>query len=136
VDSEPTLCTPAWLLRGLIGSEPGLLRLEERRISFTTEATCLFDAPLSDLRRVIFPWYYFGGGMKLMIGANRYRVSFVRPNNQEVPWARLLGRLQLPPTKADSLIFAEARAKVGDMRSARRAGTQWKRALQGGSRLG
>jgi hypothetical protein len=64
---EQTLCTPAWLLQGIIRSESGLLQLVEQRISFTTEARCIFDAPLSNLRDVIFPWYYFGGGMKLAI---------------------------------------------------------------------
>jgi hypothetical protein len=84
---------------------------------------------------VIFPWYYFGGGMNLAVGTNRYGISFARPNNQDVAWGRLLSALQLPGTAgtaANSLAIIEARRKVGDIRSARYVGAQWKRALHVG----
>jgi hypothetical protein len=35
---------------------------------------------------VVFPWYYFGGGMKLSAGGVGHRFSFLRPQNtQDLP---------------------------------------------------
>lgn len=76
------LYTQVWLLDGLTGSVPGALRLAHGRIAFTTDdGRRVFDVPLSSVSEVKFPWYYFGGGVKLRIGAESYRLSFVQPNN-------------------------------------------------------
>ena len=102
-----TLCTPAWLLRG-ISSIPGRLRLRDSRLSFVadgvgsawdwqlekleraagsagfTEAlkggrsATLFDEPMPGIG-VRSPWYYFAGGLVLRVGGQRYRVSFGKP---------------------------------------------------------
>jgi hypothetical protein len=74
-----TLCTPAWLLKGMTGSAPGLLEIENGEIVFTGEDGRVFGAPIDEVA-TIFPWYYFGGGAKFTVGRNTYRVSFVRPN--------------------------------------------------------
>ncbi len=80
--SQSVLHTPAWLLRGLTGSEAGSLELANGRFTFTSdEGQRIIDVALSEVREVKFPWYYFGGGMKLSIGTERYRVSFLQPGN-------------------------------------------------------
>ena len=60
-------------LEGVV-SEPGLAN----RLS-NEEVVRVFDAPLAEVSRVTFPWFYFGGGMKLAVRGARYRFSFVRP---------------------------------------------------------
>jgi hypothetical protein len=46
----------------------------------------LFDVPLEAVGGVVFPWYYFGGGMKLTAAKVEYRFSFLKPQNtQEWP---------------------------------------------------
>ena len=72
--------TEAWLLKGLTGNVPGILGLVDGRLIFVTDdEQIVFDAPLSEVSNIKFPWYYFGGGMKLSVGAERYRLSFVLP---------------------------------------------------------
>jgi len=72
--------TAAWLLKGITGNLPGVLSLADGRFAFVTDdGQIVFDAPLSEVREVKVPWYYFGGGMKLSVGAERVRLSFVRP---------------------------------------------------------
>lgn len=79
---EKTYSTPAWLLDGMIESIPGTLELRNRRLSFTAGGRIVFDAPLETVSGVKFPWYYFGGGMKLQAGGQSYRISFVTPDNK------------------------------------------------------
>ncbi len=49
------------------------------------EEAVLFDAPLDEIEKVDFPWYYFSGGMKLTVGGVHYRFGFDRPANTTVP---------------------------------------------------
>ena len=114
----------AWLLRGATGSTEGVLELSGGRVSFTTtgvyhgvpftgeddrggEAGKVFEAALSEIEDVKFPWYYFGGGAKLTVQGETYRLSFVKPQNTQIsPFA--MG---------------------GDIPSGRRIGKYWKRVL-------
>ncbi len=101
--------SPAWLLSGLTRSVAGELTLTNGRIVFETrDGARLLDAALSELTSATFPWYYFGGGMKLRIGSETYRLSFARPGN-------------LPEYSAPD--------DGGDMRSSRQSGAEWKAAL-------
>lgn len=107
------LRSPAWLLSGFTRSLEGELLLTRGRVIFETlDKTRVFDAALGDVSAVSFPWYYFGGGLKLRAGADAYRVSFVRPGNLAED-------------------FSERR-DVGDIASGRRAGAEWRRALAEG----
>ena len=105
----------AWLLSG-ISSLPGLLQLDDGQLTFTSfgtgslwpfqlraleraaskpgfahkidsgERSELFSAPFAEVSDVLFPWYYFGCGMKLVVRGIRYRFSFVQPQNSpELP---------------------------------------------------
>jgi hypothetical protein len=102
--------SPAWLLSGLTGSVAGELELTQGRFIFETrDGRRMLDAALGELSAVTFPWYYFGGGMKVRIGTDTYRLSFARPAN-------------LPDHSGEG-------ADAGDARSGRRAGAAWKSAL-------
>ena len=97
------------LLSGLTGSAAGELRLTQGRLVFEThDGRRLLDAALGEISAVKFPWYYFGGGIKLRIGTDNYRLSFTRPAN-------------LPED------FSESHA--GDISSGRQSGAAWKSAL-------
>ncbi|BCM88910.1 hypothetical protein IAD21_00752 [Abditibacteriota bacterium] len=75
--------SPAWLLIGIHGSKPGTLRLNNGRLSYSNDdQQCLFDVPVSEVKDLDFPWYYFGGGVNFKIGADKYRLSFVQPHQE------------------------------------------------------
>ena len=100
----------AWLLSGLTGSVAGELELTQERFIFEThDGRRILDAPLGDLSAVTFPWYYFGGGMRVRIGAETYRLSFTRPGN-------------LPDHSGEA-------SEAGDIGGGRRAGAAWRSAL-------
>jgi hypothetical protein len=123
--ANETLCTPAWLLVGLTRSVPGVLELVDDDLAFTTDDGRLFDVPLAEVRDVEFPWYYFGGGVKLRVGAERFRLSFVRPNDASDLEGRLLARSE----DGGAAALLTAGRKVLDIGDGRRAGRAWKRVL-------
>jgi hypothetical protein len=118
-----SLRTPAWLLVGLFGNRPGVLALADGWLTFITEDGRVFDAPLVEVTGVTFPWYYFGGGVKLTVAGTRYRLSFVRPNGAEDIPGQVLARLGNP------LGLLTAGRKIVDIGSCRQAGKAWKTAL-------
>lgn len=108
--SIETMRSPAWLLFGITQSVAGELILMQGRLAFEAhDGRRIIDAAVTDISGVNFPWYYFGGGMKLRIGADSYRVSFTRPGN-------------LPDHSAEV-------DDAGDLRSGRQSGAAWKSAL-------
>jgi hypothetical protein len=115
----------AWLLKGITGSVPGWLDLDAGRLRFASEEEMVFDVALSEVSQVVFPWYYFGGGMKLRAAGVPFRLSFVKPNGAEYADARLLASVGNP---AALLSVAD---KVGDIVAGRDAGREWRRLLCG-----
>lgn len=111
--AAPTLCTAAWRLRG-VGYDPGALSLADGRLAFRTLDGVVFDVPLAEVTDAHVPWYYVGGGMKLTVAGERYRLSFVAPNDAGPVPSSLL-----PPGVDGVPGIGEGRA----------AGTAWKRAL-------
>jgi hypothetical protein len=107
------LSSPVWLLMGATGSVGGSLRLTHHNVSFTVigrgaltlnqsakldsyvdgsglngrwnpdGSAVVFDVPRSTIDGVRFPWYEFGGGMRMQIGGERFRFSFLTPANIE-----------------------------------------------------
>ena len=118
-----SLRTPAWLRVGLFGSRPGVLVLANRRLAFIAEEGRLFDTPLAEVTGIAFPWYYFGGGMKVTVADKKYRLSFVRPNGAEDIPGPLLARLGNP---MGLLVGGQ---KIVDIGMGRPAGKAWKAAL-------
>jgi len=87
-----------WLLKGATGSTEGVLELSGGRLSLTKSGHYtgapftatddrgdregrVFDAPLDAVTEVRFPWWYFGGGAKLTVAGETYRLSFLKPGN-------------------------------------------------------
>lgn len=121
--TPPDFASDAWLLQGLTQSIPGWLDLQGGRLRFTTPDEVVFESPLSEVTAITFPWYYFGGGMKLRAGGAPYRISFVKPNGAEYAVARGLAAHGDP---ASLLLAAE---KVADIHTGRGAGRRWRAVL-------
>ena len=68
-----------WRLIGTLRSEAGWLDLTAGRLRYTTETREVFDVSLDEVTDVVWPWYYFGGGVKLTADGEQYRFSFVLP---------------------------------------------------------
>jgi hypothetical protein len=82
--TDTFLCTQAWRLRFARRSIPGVLKLAKGRLSLTTdEKKHDFNVALSEVTRISFPWYYCGGGIKIKIGGETYKLSFVQPEGAE-----------------------------------------------------
>jgi hypothetical protein len=74
------LCTAAWRLVN-IANEPGILELVDGYLAWINLDGEVFKVPLAEIANIDFPWYYFNGGMKFNISGERYRISFIQPNN-------------------------------------------------------
>lgn len=79
-----TFCAYAWRLRGMTGSDPGILIFDGERLDFrTVDSQTLAD--WSEVESIRYPWYYFGGGFKCRIRGEEFRFSLVMPNNGQYP---------------------------------------------------
>ena len=84
----------------------------------------VFDVPLDEVTDVIWPWYYFGGGVKLSAGGEQYRLSFVLPNGAQYPTARLAAEA------GDPASLAVVWDKASDIGAGRTVGKEWRRRLE------
>ena len=131
------LQTRVWWLMGLTGSSEGILTLQDGYLSLEVfgigafskghlkaikkmqlapivaealaadESVEVFKVPLKAVKKFHFPWYYFGGGMKIMLQGQVYKISFLPPQNtvasdrvtaafdglENIPKGRQVGRL-------------------------------------------
>ncbi len=136
---SPRLRTAAWLLRG-ISSLPGVLSLANNRLTFTAfgsgnfwpgqlrqleadtglaqlaqrlendERAILFDVPLAEVEAILFPWYYFSGGVKFTVGGVRYRFGFDKP--------------------ANTMITGDVEGNINEIARGRQSGKAWRKALR------
>jgi hypothetical protein len=82
--TAPVLASPAWIIGGL-HNRPGYLVTADGRIAFTDGETTYFDAPLSAVTDVKYPWYWFGGGFVARVAGEKVKVTFVKPNGMPSP---------------------------------------------------
>lgn len=82
--TAPVLASPAWIIGGL-HNRPGYLVTAEDRIAFTDGETTYFDAPLSQVNDVTYPWYWFGGGFVARVAGEKFKITFVKPNGMPSP---------------------------------------------------
>ena len=116
--TPPQFASYAWLLKG-IGNTPGWLCLDQERLSFFTPVEVVFDIPRSQVSTT-FPWYYFGGGMKVTAAGQQYRIAFVLPNDADYP----LGSPAVPGGEPPPLASNNAGIREG-----REAGRRWRELL-------
>jgi hypothetical protein len=122
--NSESFASPAWRMVGLTRSIPGVLALADDTLTFTDEEGTRFRAPLAAVSGVTFPWYYFGGGMKLVVDGTRYRLAFVRPNDADDLQDRLASRI------GDAgAALNQVTVKVTDIRDGRQVGRRWRQLL-------
>ena len=120
---EDDYASCAWLLIGTFRTAAGWLDLTAGRLRFSTPDKVVFDVPLAEVRDVDWPWYYFGGGVKLSAAGERYRLSFVLPNGAEYPAARSAA------DTGDPASLAIVWDKASDIGAGRAVGREWRRRL-------
>ena len=114
----------AWLLIGTLRTAAGWLDLTAGRLRFSTPDQVVFDVPLAQVTDIVWPWYYFGGGVKLRAAGEQYRISFVLPNGAEYPTARLGAEA------GDPAALAIVWSKASDIGAGRGAGKEWRQRLE------
>jgi hypothetical protein len=124
-DPERDFASYAWRLIGTLRSEAGWLDLTASRLRYSTPAAVVFDVLLAEVTDIIWPWYYFGGGVKLTVSGEQYRFSFVLPNGAEYPTARLAAAV------GDLSSLTIVWQKAEDIGAGRAAGMVWRRRLGG-----
>lgn len=117
----------AWQLKGITVSIPGWLDLTAGRLRFSTPEEIVFDVPLAEVTGVVYPWYYFGGGVKLRAAGTPYRISFVLPNGMEYASARGLA------SQGDPLSLLTVASKAEDIGAGRAVGQRWRELLGEGA---
>ena len=118
-----TRTDPAWLLAGL-GHFPGVVALRAGRLSFTTDEGVVLDAPL-EKAAVTFPWYWFGGGFRVVAGGRRWKISLTRPEGAPRPSVGLLEFSGLDGG------LGSAAGSLRDVADGRRRGRAWRELLLG-----
>jgi hypothetical protein len=148
----PSFASQAWLLSGLINSLPGVLSIRDGKLVFTAigmgtfggrglkkietksgaedfasllqqdKPAQLFEVELSEIQKVTFPAIYFSAGAHVTIRNEKYRLSFIQPNNTTISGvgrndygARFKGKVEI----------------AKDISQSRKIGEKWKSILMG-----
>jgi hypothetical protein len=119
-----SFASEAWLLRGLTGSEPGVLAAGGGRLRFSAGSGTVFDVSAEEIMGAEFPWYYFGGGVKIRLPDRMVRISFVKPNGAEYVDARVLASAGNPAALGAAIV------KLADVRDGRELGRHWREVLR------
>lgn len=117
-----------WRLIGTFRSRAGWLDLREGRLRFWTPEGVVFDTRLGEVSSLTFPWYYFGGGLKLWVGDEEYRLSFVEPNGAQRPDPQRL------TSNREMRSLALAAVEAQEAGAGRGVGREWRRRLEGRTR--
>jgi hypothetical protein len=120
---EPDFASYAWMLVGTFRTAAGWLDLTAGRLRFATPDEVVFDVAVEHITDVDWPWYYFGGGVKLTAAGVRYRLSFVLPNGGEYPAGRAAAATGDPAALA--LVWQNA----SDIGAGHKVGKEWRRRL-------
>lgn len=130
--------TEVWLLSGLFHSLPGILTLKKGTLVFIAIGTGTFresglkklekksgaknfhsllkeDKPaqlfcieLSEIQKITFPLLYFSAGTHITFNNEKYRLSFIQPNNTKIN------------------VQDKSVEVIQDIRHSRKVGKQWK----------
>ena len=112
------LTTEVWILSGVTGSEPALLAHQDGRIimqMIDNDAEAFvdhFNVALDEVTDVNWPKMQMSGGCNFEVANEKYRISFLRPQNTRIGW---VGDV----------------AGVASISGGRKAGKAWKAILPG-----
>ncbi|MGY1694002.1 MULTISPECIES: hypothetical protein [unclassified Geodermatophilus] len=124
------LVSPAWLIGGL-RNVPGYLATAQGGLTFVSD-TPVFDVPLAAVSDVSWPWWWFGGGLKLTAAGQRWKITFVRPNGMPPPHPSMLDTgVGVFGLLTGTWHDIDAMRGLADVRSGREAGRRWREVLPG-----
>ncbi len=151
-----TFSTEVWLISGLFHSLPGVLTLRETQLIFTAlgpgtywdgglrriekkanaenffdllkrdQPAQLFSIDLSEIQKITFPFIYFSTGTHITFRNERYRLSFIEPNNTKMP--------VIDRSRYDRVINATVEI-AQDIKHSRTIGKRWRALLTGQEKL-
>jgi hypothetical protein len=113
--SDQTL-SKVWILSGVTGSQPALLSHEAGQVTLSTfsdedEPVQSFSVKTADISDVKFPAYQLSGGCSFVANSQKYRISFLQPQNTKLP------------------TYFNELSGVAEIGSGRKAGKAWKKIL-------
>jgi hypothetical protein len=150
MDKNESYATEIWLITGIFHSLPGLLSLENGRLIFTAlgpgtywesglkkiekkaeaENFCtllkrnktaqLFNIDVDEIQKITYPFIYFSCGAHLFFRNQKYRLSFIEPNNTKLP---VMNKTQYGKVLKRNIEI------ITDISHARRVGKKWKSLL-------
>ncbi len=124
------LVSPAWLIGGL-RNVPGYLATGQGGLTFVSD-TPVFDVPLAQVTDVSWPWWWFGGGVRLTAAGQRWKITFVRPNGMPPPHPSMLETgVGVFGLLTGTWHDVYAMRGLADVRSGRAAGRRWREVLPG-----
>ncbi|TDG35624.1 hypothetical protein EZJ43_13475 [Pedobacter changchengzhani] len=142
--------TEVWLISGIFNSLPGILKLDGNNLVFTAIGTgtywqsglknierksgnekfCallkqnkpaqLFNIDLGEIQKLSFPFIYFSAGAHITLHNQKYRLSFIEPNNTKLPFIS---------TDKYEKVNLRAVEIIQDISHARAVGKKWKALL-------
>ena len=78
---EQVINSKVWRLQGAFSvGDPGLLSLDQGRVSFITEQGEIFNVPLGEVKNVNWPFLQFGFGFNAVVNGVKYKFTFMKPN--------------------------------------------------------
>ena len=123
---QPDARTKAWLLNGL-GSTPACLQLVGGRLSLVGWDGPLFDFGLEEIESVDSPWWWFGGGIRIRVGGELFKVSFTRPNG--APELACLGGVEALGVWGGPVAARQVLVTGKVITNGRKRGAMWRAAL-------
>lgn len=112
------LSSEVWRLSGVTGSTPGMMRLSGGTVHLELlndddSVRPVFAVALGDITAVKWPKLQMSGGCSFEVGGERYRISFVQPQN----------------TRKFAVVAPSAIAGVASISGGRAAGKSWRAVL-------
>ena len=126
---ENTIISKAWQSSGLFSiATPGLLMYENGRASFVTEAGEVFNAPVSEIKEVKWPFITFGLAFKCVINGRKYSLGFMKGASDPELSDSTLSQLSRLTTLGRGVDSITTLLKTGE---SKKAAKQWKAILGG-----
>ena len=84
--------SPVWRLHGLVASEPGWMAYNNGTVALTLEGDDgspveVFSVPVGEIEDVKFPKAQMSGGCNFVVAGEKYKISFLQPQNTRLPGA-------------------------------------------------
>ncbi|MFK7917948.1 MAG: hypothetical protein AB8G14_07715 [Ilumatobacter sp.] len=114
------MTTEVWRLSGATGSTPGLMFMQGQMVTLQLEVAesddlrSVFSVPLESIADVNWPKLQMSGGCNFVVNGEKYRLSFLKPQNSR-PLAATAG----------------AAAGLASISGGRKAGKAWRAILPG-----